>query len=281
VSLAWAVIIIAAAAGVAVTAMLLVRRNAPEGSYFADGDRAAGVFGVIATGFSVLLGLIVFLAFESYDQSRTGAETEARLVAQQFETAQFLPVAVRDRLGHQLVCYARFVVYEWPRLESANDNKVDTANPWGLALFKTLKVTHPRSVTEQTAYDKWLDRTADREDARNDRIHGAVGVIPGTLWVVLFFITGAIFVFMLFFADSAERAATQALMMGSVIAVITATLLLIRFLDDPFRDGFGGLKPVAMERTLSILNAERRVVGDRGPLPCDSDGGPLRASLAR
>ena len=94
-SLAWAVIIVVAAAGVAIAAMLLVRRRAPEGSYFADGDRAAGVFGVIATGFSVLLGLIVFLAFESYDQSRTGAETEARLVAQQFETAQFLPAAVR------------------------------------------------------------------------------------------------------------------------------------------------------------------------------------------
>jgi amino acid transporter len=281
VSLAWAVIIVVAAAGVAVTAMLLVRRNAPEGSYFADGDRAAGVFGVIATGFSVLLGLIVFLAFESYDQSRTGAEAEAQLVVQQFETAQFLPVAVRSRFGSELVCYARFVVHDWPRLASANDKTVDTANPWAVALFRTLKVTHPKSVEEQTAYDKWLDRTADREQARNDRIHGAVGVIPGTLWVVLFFISAAIFVFMLFFADSAERAATQALMMGAVIAVITATLLLIRFLDDPFRDGYGGLKPVAMERTLGILDIQRRVVRDQGPLPCDAGGKPLRAGLAR
>ena len=107
---AWAIIIVVVAAGVAIAAMLLVRRNAPEGSYFADGDRAAGVFGVIATGFSVLLGLIVFLAFESYDQSRAERRTEARLVAQQFETAQFLPVAVRRELGHELVCYARFVV---------------------------------------------------------------------------------------------------------------------------------------------------------------------------
>jgi hypothetical protein len=281
VSLAWAIIIVAGAAGLAVTAMLFVRRRAPEGSYFADGDRAAGVFGVIATGFSVLLGLIVFLAFESYDQSRTGAEAEARLVAQQFETAQFLPVAVRGRLGGELVCYARFVVKEWPRLASANDKTVDTANPWTVALFRTLKVTYPRTVVEQTAYDKWLDRTADREQARNDRIHGAVGVIPGTLWIVLFFITSAIFVFMLFFADSAERAATQALLMGAVIAVITATLLLIRFLDDPFRNGYGGLKPVAMERTLGILDQQRRVVGDHGALPCDSGGKPLRADLAR
>ena len=49
------------------------------------------MFGVLATGFSVLLGFIIFLAFTSYDQSRTGAETEALVVAQQVETAQFFP----------------------------------------------------------------------------------------------------------------------------------------------------------------------------------------------
>ena len=84
-------------------------------------------------------------------------------MAQQFETAQFLPVAVRRRLGGELVCYARFVVKEWPRLASATDETVDTANPWTVALLRTLKVTNPRSVTEQASYDKWLDRTADRE----------------------------------------------------------------------------------------------------------------------
>jgi hypothetical protein len=78
---------------VAVAAMLLVRRRAPDGSYFNDGDRASGVFGVLATGFSLLLGLIVVLAFTSYDDSKKGAESEALAVVQQFETAQFLPLA--------------------------------------------------------------------------------------------------------------------------------------------------------------------------------------------
>jgi hypothetical protein len=45
-------LITVAVTAVAITAMLLVRRNAPDGSYFADGDRASGVFGVLATGFS-------------------------------------------------------------------------------------------------------------------------------------------------------------------------------------------------------------------------------------
>ena len=71
--------------------MLLVRRRAPEGSYFTDGDRASGVFGVLATGFAILLGLVVVLAFTSYDESRAGAEEEALIVVQQLETAQLLP----------------------------------------------------------------------------------------------------------------------------------------------------------------------------------------------
>ena len=110
-SLAWPILIVVAAAGIAVTVMLLVRRQAPEGSYFSDGDRASGVFGVIATGFSVLLGFIIFLAFTSYDNTKQGAEAEALVVAQMFETAQFMPAAQRQELSDGLVCYARYVVY--------------------------------------------------------------------------------------------------------------------------------------------------------------------------
>jgi len=53
-NLVWAVVIVFGVAGLAVAAMLLVRRGAPEGSYFEDGDRASGIFGVLATGFAVL-----------------------------------------------------------------------------------------------------------------------------------------------------------------------------------------------------------------------------------
>jgi hypothetical protein len=74
-NIVWGFLITAGMVAVTVSAMLLVRRRAPEGSYFADGDRASGVFGALATGFSVLLGFIIFLAFTSYDQSRSGAET--------------------------------------------------------------------------------------------------------------------------------------------------------------------------------------------------------------
>src|SRR5215213_1107663 len=106
-NIVWGVLVTAAVVAIAITVMLLVRRRAPEGSWFADGDRAAGVFGVLATGFSVLLGFIVFLAFTSYDQSRSGAEDEALVVAQQVETAQFFAAPASAELTGELVCYAR------------------------------------------------------------------------------------------------------------------------------------------------------------------------------
>ena len=119
-SLAVAILIVVAATGIAITVMLWVRRKAPDGSYFNDGDRAAGVFGVLATGFAVLLGFVVFLAFTSYDTARAGAESEARIVAQQVETAQLLPPTVSGELTTELVCYARSVTgVQWDRMQAA------------------------------------------------------------------------------------------------------------------------------------------------------------------
>ena len=121
-----AVVIVVVVTAVAVTAMLLVRRGAPDGSYFHDGDRAAGVFGVLATGFAVLLGFVVFLAFTSYDSARTGAETEAMVVTQQVETAQFFAEPVALELTSQLVCYARSVAgVQWDRMRERNIGRAD------------------------------------------------------------------------------------------------------------------------------------------------------------
>lgn len=129
-NLVWGILVTAGVTAVTVTAMLLVRRRAPEGSYFSDGDRASGVFGVLATGFSVLLGFIVFLAFTSYDQSRSGAETEALVVSQQVETAQFLPSAFRSKLTGELICYGRSVVNgEWRRMEAGSQTR-STRGVW-------------------------------------------------------------------------------------------------------------------------------------------------------
>jgi hypothetical protein len=270
-SLLWAGLIVILACAVTISVMLFVRRSAPEGSYFEDGDRAAGVFGVIATGFAVMLGFVIFLAFESYDTSRAGAEDESTVVAQQFQTAQFLPAAARQPLSDALVCYARNVAYgEWPQMRSGN--AANLINPWGVAMFKGLQGVEPKAASEQAAYGKWLDQTTERQTARSDRTHGAEGVIPVPLWIVLFLSASVIFLFMLFFADSGERAFVQATMMGGVTVVISSMLLLLWFLDNPYHSGVGGLPPTAMERTLAILDQQAKIIGITFGDTCDARG---------
>lgn len=263
--------VIVVVALVTIAAMLLVRRRAPEGSWFRDGDRASGVFGVLATGFSVLLGFIIFLAFESYDESRTGAETEAMIVVQQVQTAQFLPIDVRADLTGELVCYGRSVIgSEWPALEEGKIG--DSFNPWGPAMFETIQTVDPKTYVEQSAYDRWMDQTAQREQARKDRVHGAEGVIPVPLWLVLITICVVIFGYMLFFADRGEGAVTQAMLMGSVAVVIALLMSLLVLLDHPHGEGIGKLQPTAMERTLRQAGAELEVAGVHLEVPCDAAG---------
>jgi len=270
-NLVWSALVIAAACAAAITALLLVRRRAPDGGFFADGDRAAGVFGVLATGFSVLLGFIVFLAFSTYDGSRAGAETESVMVLQQLQTAQFLPEPVRTDLTAELLCYSRAVAGdEWEKLEDGTLG--DAVNPWGVEMFETLLPLQPEDGVEQSAYDRWLAQTEARQEARNDRVHAVAGVIPTPLWIVLIFVSILIFAYMLFFADSGENKVSQAMLMGAVTATITTLLLLIVFFDRPFNDGVGGLQPDSMERALVIMDDALAELELAVELPCDAEG---------
>src|SRR3954466_10700609 len=158
-SVLWVILILVVANAATITAMLLVRRRAPEGSYYKDGDRASGVFGVLAGGFAIFAGFIIFLAFTTYDQSRSGGEAEALTMVQQFETAQFLPAEVRDRMSGEIVCYGRSVVdQEWPAMKVGKGG--DAINPWSIALFESLRLVDPKTASEQAAYSKWFDQTS-------------------------------------------------------------------------------------------------------------------------
>jgi hypothetical protein len=266
-----AVVVAAVAASVGV--FLFVRSHSPEGGFFSDGDRAAGVFGVLATGFSVLLGFVVFLAFTTYDTARSGARSEAIDLIQQFETAQLLPRPAAAALSGELVCYGRAVAgIEWPLLRSGHK---PAFNPWGLQLFRTLETVQPRTAAEQAAYTKWLDQTSEREQARLDRIQAGTGVVPGPLWLILFVAAALVFFYTFLFADSGEAPLPQAVIAGTIAAMIVTSLLVIRFLNSPYTPGTGGLRPTEMVRVLSFIDEGARALGLRFPIPCDAVGRSL------
>jgi hypothetical protein len=265
-------VIVAAAVVATVGVFLLVRRHAPEGGFFTDGDRAAGVFGVLATGFAVLLGFVVYLAFTSYDTARAGARAEATDVIQQFETAQLFPRPASAQLSGELICYGRAVVgLEWPQLRSGGE---PAFNPWGIRLFQTLMNVSPRTAAQQAAYAKWLDQTSAREQARLDRIQAGSGIIPGPLWLILFVTGGLVFAYAFLFADRDEGWLPQTVIATTIAAMLATSLLVIRFMNDPYTPGTGSLRPSDMTRVLSQITEATHALSLHIHIPCNSQGQP-------
>ena len=81
-----------------------------------------------------------------------------------------------------------------------------------------------------------------------------------------------IFAYLLFFADRAEGAVTQGMLMGSVTVVISLLLLLLMFFDHPHGEGVGRLQPVAMERTIGLIATQAQLAGITVSPPCDDRG---------
>jgi hypothetical protein len=99
-------------------------------------------------------------------------------------------------------------------------------------------------------------------------------MVPLSVWCVLFLSTFLVFLYLLFFADSGESAVVQGVMVGSVTAVIVAMLLVLVALNRPFEPDVGGIKPVAMERSLIVFDEARAELGISDAPPCDEDGTP-------
>ena len=73
-------------------------------------------------------------------------------------------------LTGELMCYARSVAgAEWDAINAGTLG--DAINPWGAEMFRTISTVAPKTAIEQSAYDRWMDQTIDRQQARNDRLH--------------------------------------------------------------------------------------------------------------
>jgi hypothetical protein len=269
-----AVALIAFAIAVTVTLMLLVRRfAAPAGGFFTDPDRAAGVFGVTGTGFAVLLAFVIFLSFSSYDRAREKASVEAVAITQLFRTAKLFSPDDRRQLHGELICYARAVVRdEWNTMRDGRESPL--VDDWLLRIERTIDGIQPHGDAQRVAYDHWFEQAAERREGRRGRLAEGEPLVPSLVWLALFLGGALIITYMCFYADPAEPVFVQALMMGAVTTMVVAGMLVVRFLDRPYENTSGSIKPAAMTMTLRRMEDESRGSDIRAARLCDERGRP-------
>jgi hypothetical protein len=264
-------IIVAAVAG-AIALMIAVRRFAPEGGFFTDSDRAAGVFGVTGTGFAVLLAFVIFLAFSSFDRANEKASIEAVAITQLYRTAKLFSPDMRRQLHGELICYARAVIHdEWKAMRDGGESPLVDA--WLARIEATVEGIQPRGDTQRVAYDHWFNQAAERREGRRGRLSEAEPLVPPLVWLALFLGGALIVAYMCFYADPAEPVVVQAMMMGAITTMVVAGMLVVRFLDRPYNGATGSIEPTAMTTTLRGMEAPTGASTGAARL-CNDDGRP-------
>jgi hypothetical protein len=263
-------LIVAVAGAAAVGTIYLVRRRSRVDHFFIEIERGAGIFAFLGTAFAVLLAFVVLEAFQSFNDAKTGAEEEATTLVQLSRTADFFPAAERAPIQGALICYGRAVIHdEWPAMKDGTRSPV--VQTWVNRLQDGLRQLHPETPAEKAAFLQLLEQQDKRTDARRARLSEANRALPSPAWFILGL--GAIVTigFSLFFADRREQFIVQGGLIAAITAMVVAGLLLVWFLDHPYENSSGSIKPDEMERQLVIIEGEQKNVA----LPCDEDGRPV------
>jgi hypothetical protein len=255
-----AALIIVGAAAVSAVAMLLVRRRAPAGTAFEDPIPAGAVYTVAGTAYMVIVAFVFFIAFESYGGAKADAEEEATATLAMFHAAGPFDPQARAELQEEVICYAREVIsHGWPAMRRGGGSAVVDARV--TAMEEAAEQVPVSGAKQATAFEHWFALNDERRQGRQGRIGEAEGLVPPVVWLIL--ILGAVVAIasVCFFADPQERAITQAGMIVAVAVIVVSGLVLVRFLDKPYEDKSGSIRPTAMTRTLEQMEREHRESG--------------------
>jgi hypothetical protein len=268
--------IIVGAVALAVALMFAIHRLGTKDVFLADTTRGAGVYGVAGTGFAVLLAFVVLVAFEQYNDGKNGAKAESDAVLELFRSVEFFPPGERRVIQGDLVCYGRAVVeQEWPAMSGGSGGApLPVVDDWALRLQNEYERLPVRTLREQAAFASILELREARIDARRERLAQADPTVTRPVWFIL--ILGALvnIGFVLVFIDRrGEAFAAQAALIAMVTTIVVAGLVLVWFLDHPYEDQDGSIKPIEMERSLEAMEVEEP--GLR--VPCTPSGAPRPA----
>jgi hypothetical protein len=259
---------------VASVALLWAARRSPYNERFASGvgehDKA---FDFLGTAFAVLLAFVVLEAYDSYNEAKSGSEVEAEAVLQMSRTSEAFAAEDHERLDGLLICYGRAVIhYGFPAMR--REEASPEVNSWGTRVREAAQRVRIQGIVQEESFRQLLVEQDRRIEGRRQRLAEAVRVVPFPLWTVL--ILGAALTIGWAILSASRRGSflVQASVVASVALMVTAALLLVSFLDHPFADEPGSIKPIEMEHALHTIAEEEEDQAVKVTPPCTPEGEP-------
>jgi hypothetical protein len=233
---------------------------------------AGGSYGPAATLLALIIAFVLVGATQSYTRARTAVQTEAAVVDNFFETAEYLPDPGRRRLQRAAVCYARAVAGpEWITMAKGSGELSKVPSNWTGTGHNGIRRNFKALGPDNSLFSALTAADGKRGDARRARLTEARPKVPG---IVMGFILAAIGIIIVFFAVTSPRLSPFHLLGVSLTALtLLAAVFLIRSLDRPFT---GPLRIEPTEMRTTAAQDGQDFIDRYGAirLRCDANGNP-------
>ena len=182
--------------------------------------------------YAVLLGFVVIVTWQQFDESRAGVEAEASAINDVYSLA-----GVYGSRGSEVRSRAeQFVAItlnqEWPAMYYGGNS--EAAGSALLSLGRAVLQLQARNAREGDVFSRALDKVTRIADLRRKRLAANRNTLPPAMWACLCYI-GAILTITFGYLFGVEQVRVQMLMTSAVAAAIAIQLFLAIELDYPFR----------------------------------------------
>jgi len=251
------------AIGIALTLALigLVRRFVPV-ELRGHEERRGWVFAFCGVLYALVVGFVLAFALNGHQSASSQTNVEADSVTALSRTATLFDAESRDRIGHELICYARSVIEdEWPAMAEGRSSVLASAA--SDRLFQSFGRLG-RSNPNQAALETSLDRVRDLGEARAGRLLMSHQSLPPMFWVFMIG-GGLILIAYATVLAGRERLGGQIMFILPVTLLLLCSIYLVAAFEKPFREP-NAIAPRAMQVALESVTSF--VPDPRADRPC-------------
>jgi hypothetical protein len=195
-------------------------------------DVAGYLFSAVGVLYAVVLGFVVVVVWQKYDNAVANVENEVDAVGNLYHVVDAFPPGARAVIRNGLVNYAKIVVFvEWPAM--ARDQDVPSLASRQLeTITYAVNTFSPSGFKEFAAQQAAIANEQRLMDARRARLISTVPAVPSILWFALG--TGAIAMLSFCYIFGVENRPAQLMMTAILVGLIGILFVVIEEFSTPF-----------------------------------------------
>ncbi len=225
-------LVVAAVVGCFVVIHALLQRRLRTEVLRRHNDVAGYLFSAVGVLYAVVLGFVVVVVWQKYDDAVRNVESEVDATGNLYHVVDAFPPATRLRIRSNLLAYGRTVVrIEWPAMEK----NMEIPERGSALLEQTsyqIDTFAPANLKEFAAQQAAIADEQRLFDARRARLIQSMPAVPSVLWFAL--ISGALAMVAFCYIFGVENRPAQLVMTAILVGFIGILFIVIDEFSTPF-----------------------------------------------